>query len=150
MLGYWQDHELTAQVLRGGWLHTGDLGTKDDDGWIYHRGRRNSLIKIAGYRIHPSDIEDFVTRSLPIEQAVVVPFESVGGVTRLALYARRKAYSPHLGVLEILARCRGELPRHMVPEEIHFIDSFPLTTAMKIDRTKLIEMAGAIQQRKIA
>ncbi len=152
MLGYWQDAALTGETLRDGWLHTGDLGTVDDSGWIYHRGRRNALIKIAGYRIHPSDVEDFVTRNLPIEQAVLVPFELPGLGTRLALYVRPKADAQNLNAFEILARCRAELPRHMVPDEVQLLNSFPLNDAMKIDRPRLIAMAtaAAAQRRRIA
>ncbi|HEY4260263.1 MAG TPA: class I adenylate-forming enzyme family protein [Schlesneria sp.] len=152
MLGYWQDAALTSETLRGGWLHTGDLGTVDDGGWIYHRGRRNALIKIAGYRIHPSDIEDFVTRNLPVEQAVLVPFELPALGTRLALYVRPKVNAVAFSAFEILARCRAELPRHMIPDEVQLLDSFPLNDAMKIDRPRLIEMAAAAaaQRRRIA
>jgi len=151
MLGYWREPELTREVIRDGWLHTGDLGSVDQQGWIYHRGRRNALIKIAGYRIHPSDIEDFVTRSLPIQQAVVVPYEAPGLGTRLALFARPRVDND-VKVLEIVARCRADLPRHMVPDYVQLVEQFPLNEAMKIDRPRLISLAveAATQRRKTA
>lgn len=148
MLGYWQEPQLTAETLRDEWLYTGDLGTTDEAGWIYHRGRRNALIKVAGYRIHPSDIENFVTQNLAVEQAVLVPFELPAKGTRLALYVRLKAEAQSLTPFEILTRCRAELPRHMVPDEVQHLDEFPLNNAMKIDRPRLIVMATEIATRR--
>jgi long-chain acyl-CoA synthetase len=142
MLGYWRDPALTGEVIRDGWLHTGDLGSVDRDGWIYHRGRRNALIKISGYRIHPAEVEEFVTRELPVEQAVLVPFDHPELGTRLALYVRRQRHAADLQTNEILARCRAELPRHMVPDLIELIDEFPLNDAMKIDRPRLTARAA--------
>ncbi len=152
MLGYWRDPTLTSEIIREGWLYTGDLGTVDENGWIYHRGRCNALIKIAGYRIHPSDVENFVMRELPIQQAVLVPFELAGLGTRLALYVRRDPDARDLATIEILARCRAELPRHMVPDLIQLVDEFPLNDAMKIDRPRLMAIAAeaATERRKTA
>ncbi|HEY6563836.1 MAG TPA: class I adenylate-forming enzyme family protein, partial [Pirellulaceae bacterium] len=56
MLGYWRDPAATRRVLRSGWLWTGDLATTDAEGWIYLRGRKNQWVKIAGHRVHPSEI----------------------------------------------------------------------------------------------
>jgi len=86
MQGYWQDLETTAERLRDGWLLTGDLAVADADGWLYHRGRRNSIVKIAGFRVHPGDLETFAIRRLSVTQAVAVPFESAKVGTRLALF----------------------------------------------------------------
>src|SRR5262245_22235366 len=58
MLGYWDDTEATDECLRDGWLYTGDLATVDARGWIIHKGRRNALVKIAGFRVHPSALEE--------------------------------------------------------------------------------------------
>ena len=152
MLGYWRDPKLTGDVIRDGWLYTGDLGEVDSDGWIYHRGRLNALIKIAGYRIHPSDLENFVVRSLPVQQAVVVPVEQAERGTRLALFVRVQAGTTDLNANQIVAVCRAQLPRHMVPDFVQLVEEFPLNDAMKIDRPRLVAMASeaSLQRRKIA
>lgn len=139
MLGYWNDPQATADRLRDGWLLTGDLASIDEHGWIYHRGRRNAIIKIAGFRVHPGDLEEFACRRLSVEQAVVVPFEQPQVGTRLALFCRSP--STELTVPEMIARCREELPRHLVPSLIHQLDQFPLNHALKIDRMHLTRMA---------
>src|SRR5690606_21146605 len=87
MLGYWRDPSATASVLRDGWLYTGDLATVDADGFIYPQGRQSGLVKIAGHRVHPAELEDFVRREGSVLEAVAVPFESPTG-TRLALFAQ--------------------------------------------------------------
>lgn len=141
MLGYWGDSRSTHETIRDGWLYTGDLGSINSEGWLFHHGRRNALIKIAGYRIHPSDLEDFVTRELPIQQAIVVPFEQPGLGTRLALYVRCASESCSMSAAQVIACCREHLPRHMVPDVVEFVDAFPLNDAMKIDRPRLIALA---------
>ena len=141
MLGYWRDPETTKNFVRDGWLYTGDLATVDDDGWIFVKGRRSSFVKVAGFRVHPAEIEEFVVRRLAVLQAVVVPFEHSGIGTRLALFARVGPETQTLTTSEIICICRAELPRHMVPEHVQLLDQFPLTDALKIDRPLLTQLA---------
>jgi acyl-CoA synthetase (AMP-forming)/AMP-acid ligase II len=83
---------------------------------------------------------------------VLVPFELQSVGTRLALYLRPMESAKGLSVSEILAKCRAELPRYMIPDEIQLVDDFPLNDAMKIDRPRLIAMAttAATNRRRIA
>ena len=91
-------------------------------------------------------------RALPVQQAVVVPFEMGALGTRLALYVRLNPGTGALMPSAIVARCRADLPRHMVPDEVQIVEQFPLNDALKIDRPRLIEMAisASAQRRKIA
>lgn len=140
MLGYWRDAEATAGILRNGWLATGDLAVQDRDGWFYHKGRRNALVKIAGYRVHPGSLEEFAVRRLRADQAAAVPYESPQVGTRLALFVCPSA-AAELTQAEMLGRCHEELPRHLVPGMIRVLDSFPLNSALKLDRIFLSRMA---------
>ena len=140
MLGYWNDPVATAERIHDGWLYTGDLAAADEHGWIVHRGRQNAIVKIAGFRAHPGDLEEFAIRRLAVSHAVAVPFEQPQVGTRLALFIVR----PETGSMstpEILVRCRDELPRHLVPSCILVLDEFPLNSSMKIDRVRLSRMA---------
>ena len=141
MLGYWRDQETTKNFVRDGWLYTGDLATVDDDGWIFVKGRRSSLVKIAGFRVHPAEIEEFVIRRFAVPQAVVVPFEQSGIGTRLALFVRGSHETRALTTAEIIRICRVELPRHMVPEHVQLVDQFPLNDAFKINQPLLTQLA---------
>ena len=140
MQGYWQDSETTAERLRDGWLLTGDLAVADADGWLYHRGRRNSIVKIAGFRVHPGDLETFAIRRLSVVQAVAVPFESSKVGTRLALFVGQST-NGEISESEMLSRCRAELPRHLAPAFVRHVDEFPLNSAMKVDRQLLSKIA---------
>lgn len=142
MLGYWQENAATEERIRDGWLMTGDLAVQDADGWITVQGRRSSLVKIAGYRVHPRDLEDFAVRRFGVSQAVAVAYESPSVGTRLALYLLSQPAATALSLSEVLAGCRAELPRHLVPDQIQFVTEFPLNHAMKIDRLQLSDWAA--------
>ncbi|WP_372507155.1 AMP-binding enzyme [Actinomadura madurae] len=60
MGGYWRDEAATAEAIRDGWLHTGDLGSQDEDGYLRIAGRRKELIIRAGFNIHPADLENAI------------------------------------------------------------------------------------------
>ena len=137
MRGYWRDATETRKRIRNGWLYTGDLATMDEAGWIILKGRRNALVKISGYRVHPVDLEEFALRSFPISQAVAVPYESKDVGTRLALYIKLNSKADQISVSEMNAICRKNLPRQMVPDFIKIVESFPLNHALKIDRSQL-------------
>jgi acyl-CoA synthetase (AMP-forming)/AMP-acid ligase II len=150
MLGYWDDPEATDECLRNGWLYTGDLATVDAHGWIIHKGRRNALVKIAGFRVHPSVLDDFAVRRLPVSQAVAVAFESPRVGTRLALYVRLARSNSTPTASEIIARCRSELPRHLVPDFVQIVDELPLNHSLKIDRPLLTQLAERETARRRA
>jgi long-chain acyl-CoA synthetase len=150
MLGYWRDPAATSERIRDGWLYTGDLATIDSHGWIIHKGRRNALVKIAGFRVHPGDLEDFAIRRLPVSQAVAVAFESPDVGTRLALYVKPAESGASLAVSELIARCRAELPRHLVPNFVQIVGELPLNHALKIDRPLLTQLAEQETARRRA
>ena len=142
MLGYWRDETSTAETIRDGWLYTGDLATVDSDGMIYPLGRHSALIKVRGFRVHPREIEDFATAALPVQQAVVVPYESADGATRIALFVRSTAGTKAMATGDLLRSCTKQLPRHMVPDVVQIVDEFPLNDALKIDRSALSQTAA--------
>lgn len=143
MLGYWNDPSGTGERIRDGWLYSGDLATVDEQGWIYLRGRRSAIVKIAGFRVHPGDLEEFALRRLFVAQAVAVPFEQPLIGTRLALFIRQ-SLTGKLTSEEMLARCRAELPRHLAPSFVHQVDDFPLNSSLKIDRIRLSQIAEQV------
>ena len=153
MLGYWKDAAETADRIRSGWLHTGDLASVDKSGCVTLHGRNSAFVKVAGYRVQLGDLEDFAVRRLAVAQAVAVACDDPAIGTRLALYVRSDPAALNLTVSEMIARCRAELPRHMVPELIQLIHEFPLNSALKIDRpllTHWAEQAKSDRSRKPA
>ncbi len=138
MLGYWRDDASTAERIRNGWLLTGDLAETDSEGWIYHRGRRNAIVKIAGFRVHPTDLEEFAVRRLSASQAVAVAYEAPQVGIRLALFLTGSDVPMQA---EIMSQCREALPRHMVPGFVRLLDSIPLNASLKADRPLLTQIA---------
>ena len=137
MLGYWNDPEGTRAILRNGWLHTGDLGTVDDEGFIYPRGRANTLFKVAGYRVHPADIEGVIGRLFPDTEVVAVPFEAVSSGTRVAIFMTSLRSDVPIDVRSVRAACMTHLARHLLPAHIEILDQWPLNSACKVDRATL-------------
>lgn len=141
MLGYWNDAQATRATLRDGWLRTGDLATHDPTGLFYVRARANDLVKLQGYRVHPREVEDTVSRGFPDVRIIIVPY-CHQRVNRLALFAIAATPDPKL-IESIRQFCLHELPRHKVPSHLQLLPRAPLNASLKLDRAALVRMAEA-------
>jgi acyl-CoA synthetase (AMP-forming)/AMP-acid ligase II len=139
MLGYWEDDEATRQVLRDGWLYTGDSASIDEDGWVYLRGRKHSWLKIGGNRVHPQQLEDHVNELLRSNQAIVIPFQDHSGNDRLALFVT----GGNLAIAEIMQHLRRSLPNYLIPTVIRSLTELPLLPSAKVDRSSLSQLAAS-------
>ncbi len=138
MLGYWENPELTASVLRDGWLHTGDMGHLDADGFLYLCGRRSDMIKTGAHRVHPNDVEEVIAE-MPgvIEVAVVgVEDELLGQVVKAFVVAHD---TPARAAERIKAHCRKHLAQYKIPRIVEFTSALPRTASGKIKRIQLME-----------
>jgi long-chain acyl-CoA synthetase len=143
MLGYWESPGATADVLRGdGWLQTGDLGHRDEDGYFYLHGRANLLVKVQGHRVHPGEIEGIVEAGFPEVHAVAIPVAREEGA-RFILFLAPRDERP-IDVAEIRATCQRELPSYKLPLHFEVLDKLPLTTGLKVDRAALSKLAPRI------
>jgi long-chain acyl-CoA synthetase len=149
MQGYWRsggrDPELTAEALRDGWLHTGDIGYLDDDGYLYIVDRKKDLIIRGGFNVYPRDVEDELVEHPAVRMAAVVGRpDLVHGEEIVAFVA--PAAGAELTAEELIAWAREHIGAYKYPREVHFVDSLPLTTVGKIDRkvlrAQLVEAAG--------
>jgi long-chain acyl-CoA synthetase len=144
MLGYWEDPVATSRTIRNGWLYTGDLAIVDDDGFIYPQGRKSGLVKVAGFRVHPAEIEDFIRREADVLEAVAVPFEAASLGTRFALFARPWEGDRIVTAESLRSLCANHLPRHKVPEYVEVLHTLPLNDGHKVDRRALRRRAESI------
>ncbi len=138
MLGYWRDPEATAQVIRDGWLHTGDLGHTDEEGYLYIDGRRSDMIKTGAHRVSPGEIEEAVAELPGVEEvaAVGVPDPILGQVIKCLVVARPGcALTP----MAIQHHCRRQLAAHKVPKKVIIVGALPKTTSGKVQRYLLRE-----------
>lgn len=141
MLGYWRDPTATEAVLEDGWLSTGDHATMDSEGYVYLHGRASELVKLQGNRVHPAEVEEVISRSLPGIQAAVLPYQSED-MTRLALFFASPA-GVQWSEREVRQVCNRELPRYKIPTHIERLERLPLNHALKVDRPFLVRKLRA-------
>lgn len=143
--GYWNDPERTTKVFRkrpGAQPHlnevvvySGDLVQRDQDGFLYYLSRKDELIKSAGFRVSPTEIEEVLLRLSGATYAVVFGEEAED--RDVVITAVLEVGASPLDVTELMQRCKQELPRHMCPHRIVTEDSFPRTANGKVDRSGL-------------
>ena len=136
MMGYWQNPQASAAVLRDSWLCTGDVGRLDDDGFLYLEGRRNDIIKVGAHRIHPQDIEHVVGELDGVEEAAAVGMddELLGEVVKVCVVLRPGAA---LTEQQIRRHCLERLPGYKVPKLVEFVTALPRTASGKLRRIAL-------------
>ncbi|MDR3061979.1 MAG: AMP-binding protein, partial [Dysgonamonadaceae bacterium] len=137
MKGYYRNPQATAEVIdREGWLHSGDLGVKDENGYYRITGRIKDMIIRGGENIYPREIEEFLYHMEGIRdvQVVGIPSEKYGEeVGAFVILWEGVTPNPE----EIKEFCRGQIARHKVPKYILFVDAFPMTGSGKIQKFKL-------------
>ena len=136
MTGYWNSPEETEWALRGGWLHTGDIGHLDADGYLYVVDRKKDLIIRGGFNVYPRDVEDVLLQHPAVAMAGVVgrPDPRLGEevVAFVALLPAGAA-----GPDELVAFARARLGASKYPREVRILDMLPLTSVGKLDRKAL-------------
>lgn len=138
MKGYLKDGSETGRVIKKGWLYTGDLATADSDGFIYIVGRIKNIIKSAGYRISPHEIEHALSPLCGSCAAVGVP-DPIRGES-IALIVEAPSDDEVLRQ-KILAEAQAVLPSHAVPMYVWFVRSLPRNSSKKIDLPQLRQLA---------
>jgi acetyl-CoA synthetase len=138
-LEYWNNPEATQAKFTGGWGHTGDLATRDDEGFYWYKGRTDDVIKSAGYRIGPAEIEDCLLKHPAVANAAVIglPDEERGARIKAFLVLRPDAVPSPALEESIRQHVRARLAPYQYPREIEFVDQLPLTTTGKIQRRLL-------------
>ncbi|WP_103381957.1 class I adenylate-forming enzyme family protein [Pseudonocardia dioxanivorans] len=131
MSGYWNRPEETAHTLRGGWLHTGDVGTFDDDGFLYLLDRKNDVIISGGFNVYPREVEDCLLGHPAVREAAVIgiPDERWGEVVHAVVSTREPVEADTL-----LAWARERLAGYKRPRSVIFSDELPKSSAGKILR----------------
>src|SRR5205807_7140806 len=126
MQGYWRSPEATGEALRDGWLHTGDLGYLDDDGYLFIVDRKKDLIIRGGFNVYPRDVEDALLEHPAIESAGVVGRpDAVSGEEVVAFVSLRPG--AEVAPEELVEWARNRIGGYKYPREVHIVDSVPLT-----------------------
>jgi fatty-acyl-CoA synthase len=142
MLGYWNEPERTAETVDAGrWMHTGDLATMDDDGYLNIVGRIKDMIIRGGENVYPREIEEFLYSHPDIVdvQVIGVPDEKYGEEIMASIKLRDGAEP--LTVEALRAFCQGKIAHFKIPRYVQITDEFPMTVTGKIQKFKMREDA---------
>ncbi len=143
---YWRNRQATRAKYSGQWCRTGDLATRDDDGYLWYRGRADDMFKAAGYRIGPSEVENCLVRHAAVANAAVVPKpDPERGNLVKAYVVLTPEYARLVGdpqgrqslTAQLQSHVRGKLAPYEYPKEIEFIEALPMTTTGKVQRRVL-------------
>jgi fatty-acyl-CoA synthase len=142
MRGYWNQPEQTAEVLRNGWMHTGDLAVMDSDGYLAVVGRSKDMVIRGGENVYPREVEEYLYSHPDIEdvQVVGVPDAKYGEELLAAVRLRAGA---ELTEDQVRDYCRGRLAHYKVPRYVRFVAEYPMTVTGKIQKFKIRDAAVA-------
>jgi acyl-CoA synthetase (AMP-forming)/AMP-acid ligase II len=134
--GYWRDPVATAAAFAGGWFHTGDVGVRDEDGYLFIVDRLKDMIVSGGENIAGSEVERVLYEHESVSEAAVVgrPDDRWGEVP-VAFVVRRDGSA--VTADELLEHCRSQLARYKVPKEITFLDALPRNPSGKVLKREL-------------
>ena len=139
MLGYWRRPDATAEALRGGWLHTGDIGRLDPDGYLFVEGRRNDVVIRGGANVYPAEVERVLQKDDRVGDCAVTGKPDVRLGERVVAFIQPAAgTAPTAALAEaLLALCQENLARYKTPEEIIFVTDMPRNAMNKIVKAQL-------------
>jgi fatty-acyl-CoA synthase len=140
--GYWRDVDATAEAIVDGWLHTGDLARRDEEGFFYISGRKKELIITGGLNVYPVEVEAVIVRADAVQDVAVVglPDERWGEAVTAYVVARP---GMEIDVSALLRACRERLADYKVPKAVHIVDDLPRTASGKVLKRVLVEQACA-------
>ena len=144
-LEYWKNPQATKDKFIGDWGLTGDQGKMDEDGYLWYQGRSDDVIKSAGYRIGPAEIESCLVKHPAVANAAVIgkPDATRGSIVK-AFIVLQPGQQPSQQLEEdIRQHVRGRLAPYEYPKEIEFIDALPMTTTGKVQRKELRKREAA-------
>jgi fatty-acyl-CoA synthase len=134
MLGYWGDAEKTADVVdAGGWMHTGDLGVIDDEGYCNIVGRIKDMVIRGGENLYPREIEEFLYRHPKIQDVQIFGVADDRYGEELCAWIRVRP-GETLNAEEIRLFCQGQIAHNKIPRYVEFVDEFPMTVTGKIQK----------------
>ncbi|PSQ47403.1 long-chain fatty acid--CoA ligase [Halobacteriales archaeon SW_6_65_15] len=136
---YWRNEAETAQTFGGGWVSTGDLARRDEDGYVYVEGRKKNMYVSGGENVYPAAVEDRIADHPKVEEGVVVPVpdDQWGQVGKAVVQGDES-----LTLAELTDFLEGKLARFKRPRQLAFVDEMPMSGPSKIDREAVKQTFG--------
>jgi fatty-acyl-CoA synthase len=141
MLGYWNDPDRTAEAIDDdSWMHTGDLATMDNDGYVNIVGRIKDMIIRGGENVYPREIEEFLYTHPDVVDAQVIGVPDSKFGEEIMAWVKLRDGSK-LTAEELTAFCKGRIAHFKVPRYIRFVPEFPMTVTGKVQKFRMRELA---------
>ncbi len=142
MLKYWNNDKATAEAIdEAGWMHTGDLATMDEEGYIQIVGRIKDMVIRGGENVYPKEIEEFLYAHPAISEVQVtgVPDKKYG--EELIAWVKLNSTAGDVTGEELREYCKGKITHFKIPRYFKFVDEFPMTVTGKIQKFKMREIS---------
>ncbi|MDQ0340539.1 acyl-CoA synthetase (AMP-forming)/AMP-acid ligase II [Caldalkalibacillus uzonensis] len=148
MKGYWKLRKETMETIKKGWIYTGDLAYRDQEGYIYLVDRKKDMIISGGFNIYTTNVESALFKHPGVKQAAVigVPDDKWGEAVKAIVVKHDKS---NVTEVELLSHCKKHLSGYEVPKSIDFVDTLPLTPYGKIDKKALRKRYWEKKERQI-
>ncbi|MBC9955558.1 AMP-binding protein [Yimella sp. cx-51] len=143
MLGYWEQSDKTAEAIEDGWMHTGDIGVMDDDGYVQISGRIKDMVIRGGENIYPREIEEFLYTHPDIidAQVIGVPDQKYG--EELCAWIRMRDGAQPLTAESLKQFCSGRLAHYKIPRYVEVVQEFPMTVTGKVRKVEMREITAS-------
>ena len=142
MLGYWNQADKTAEVIDAArWMHTGDLGVMDDDGYVAITGRIKDMVIRGGENVYPREIEEFLLTHPDVIDAQVIGVPDPRYGEELMAWVRLREGVADLTAEAVREFCSGRLSHYKIPRYVHVVDEFPMTVTGKVRKVEMREQA---------
>jgi fatty-acyl-CoA synthase len=142
MLGYWNNPEKTAEAIDAGrWMHTGDIGVMDSDGYVAITGRIKDMVIRGGENVYPREIEEFLYTHPDILDAQVIGVPDAKYGEELMVWVRMKDGAEPLDAAKVREFCTGTLAHYKIPKYVHVVDEFPMTVTGKVRKVEMREQS---------
>ena len=144
MAGYFHDDERTAAAFEGGWFHSGDLATIDDEGYISVVDRKKDMIKSGGENVASREVEEAVYRLAGVSEVAVIGVPHPRWVEAVVAVVVRKPEAAALDEAAVLAHCASQLASFKAPKRVVFVEALPKNPSGKLLKRELRQQHGAL------
>jgi fatty-acyl-CoA synthase len=142
MLGYWEQPDKTAEAIDAArWMHTGDLGVMDDEGYVNITGRIKDMVIRGGENIYPREVEELLYTHPDVLDAQVIGVPDVKYGEELMVWVRMRDGAQPLDADGVREFCTGKVARYKIPRYVHVVDEFPMTVTGKIRKVEMREVS---------
>jgi len=139
MLGYWNKPELTAAAVRDGWMHTGDGGVMDEDGYLYIVDRMKDMIVSGGENVYSAEVENALSQhpAVAVSAVIGIPSDEWGEAVHAVVVLKPSAVASEQLATEMIAHCKQTIAGYKCPRSVEFRTALPMTGAGKIQKSEL-------------